>query len=66
VLRFRNDDQVARDVIIILRTREIGFVNGLSSPDASLVGIDFRVQDGQLYGVGDGGGIYSGSHSITM
>jgi hypothetical protein len=28
-------------------------------PDASLVGIDFRVQDGQLYGVGDGGGIYT-------
>jgi uncharacterized protein DUF4394 len=41
------------------KTRDIGFVNGLSSPDASLVGIDFRVQNGQLYGVGDGGGIYT-------
>jgi Domain of unknown function (DUF4394) len=41
------------------KTRNIGFVSGLRSPDSSLVGIDFRVQDGQLYGVGDGGGIYT-------
>jgi hypothetical protein len=27
--------------------------------DASLVGIDYRVQDGKLYGVGDQGGIYT-------
>lgn len=26
--------------------------------DASLIGIDYRVQDGLLYGVGDAGGIY--------
>jgi hypothetical protein len=37
---------------------EIGSVYGLQSPDTALVGIDFRVQDGQLYGVGNGGGIY--------
>jgi hypothetical protein len=39
-------------------TREIGYVSGLVSPDTRLIGIDFRVQDGALYGVGDGGGVY--------
>ncbi|MBB6096260.1 hypothetical protein HNQ60_005182 [Povalibacter uvarum] len=39
-------------------TRQIGYVGGLVSPDTRLVGIDFRVQDGELYGVGDGGGVY--------
>ncbi len=39
-------------------TRQIGYVSGLVSPDTRLVGIDFRVQDGELYGVGDGGGVY--------
>ena len=38
---------------------EIGSVYGLQKPDTALVGIDFRVQDGQLYGVGNGGGIYT-------
>jgi Domain of unknown function (DUF4394) len=38
---------------------EIGSVSGLKAPDYALVGIDFRVQDGQLYGVGNGGGIYT-------
>ena len=38
---------------------EIGAVYGLQSPDTALVGIDFRVQGGQLYGVGNGGGIYT-------
>ena len=38
---------------------EIGSVDGLQAPDYALVGIDFRVQDGQLYGVGNGGGIYT-------
>jgi hypothetical protein len=38
---------------------EIGRVYGLRMPDTALVGIDFRVQDGQLYGVGNGGGIYT-------
>ncbi len=41
------------------RTREIGFVSGLGSGDSTLVGIDFRVQDGKLYGVGNGGGVYT-------
>jgi Domain of unknown function (DUF4394) len=41
------------------KTGEIGSVYGLISPDTSLVGIDYRVQDGRLYGVGNGGGIYT-------
>jgi hypothetical protein len=41
------------------RTRDIGYVTGLSGSDTALVGIDFRVQDGQLYGVGNGGGVYT-------
>src|SRR5215475_8010121 len=39
--------------------QDIGAVSGLQSPDTALVGIDFRVQDGQLYGVGNGGGVYT-------
>ncbi|MFF3687367.1 DUF4394 domain-containing protein [Streptomyces sp. NPDC002187] len=38
--------------------RPIGAVSGLA-PDTALVGIDYRVQDGRLYGVGDLGGIYT-------
>lgn len=38
--------------------RNIGAVTGLSGSDTALVGIDFRVQDGKLYGVGNGGGVY--------
>jgi Domain of unknown function (DUF4394) len=41
------------------RLKEIGPVSGLQGKDGMLVGIDFRVQDGQLYGLGDGGGIYT-------
>ncbi len=37
----------------------VGFVTGLGSPDSALIGIDFRVQDGKLYGVGNGGGVYT-------
>jgi hypothetical protein len=40
------------------RTRGIGRVKGLAG-DRSLVGIDYRVQDGKLYGVGNAGGIYT-------
>jgi hypothetical protein len=40
------------------RTRGIGKVKGLAG-DMSLVGIDYRVQDGKLYGVGNAGGIYT-------
>jgi len=41
------------------RLREIGPVSGLGGGDSTLVGIDFRVQDGMLYGVGNGGGVYT-------
>ena len=37
--------------------RTIGFVSGLMT-DTLLVGIDFRVQDRKLYGVGNAGGVY--------
>ena len=40
------------------RPRDLGPVTGLSGNDSELVGIDYRVQDGLLYAVGDGGGVY--------
>jgi Domain of unknown function (DUF4394) len=40
------------------RTRSSGRIKGLAG-DQSLVGIDYRVQDGKLYGVGNAGGIYT-------
>jgi hypothetical protein len=39
--------------------RTIGTVSGLGATDTALIGIDFRVQDGKLYGVGNGGGVYT-------
>jgi Domain of unknown function (DUF4394) len=39
--------------------RETGTIRGLEGGDTRLVGIDYRVQDGKLYGVGDRGGVYS-------
>ena len=41
------------------KLREIGPVSGLGGADSTLVGIDFRVKDGLLYGVGNGGGVYT-------
>jgi hypothetical protein len=38
--------------------RGIGKINGLTG-DTKLIGIDYRVQDGKLYGVGDAGGVYT-------
>ncbi|MER6831640.1 DUF4394 domain-containing protein [Streptosporangium sp. NPDC000563] len=40
------------------RTRDLGRVRGLAG-DTTLVGIDYRVRDGRLYGVGDQGGVYT-------
>ncbi|MED7952876.1 DUF4394 domain-containing protein [Kitasatospora sp. NPDC058406] len=40
------------------RVRTVGAVTGLTG-DARIVGIDYRVQNGLLYGVGDQGGIYT-------
>jgi len=42
-----------------LTTREIGVIAGLAAADTQIVGIDFRIQDGLLYGVGNGGGVYT-------
>ena len=41
------------------RLWDIGIVKGLQGHDTALIGIDFRVQDGQLYGVGNQGGLYT-------
>ena len=41
------------------RTRDIGYITGLTGADRALVGIDFRVQNETLYGVGNGGGVYT-------
>lgn len=41
------------------KAKEIGTISGLQGADTSIVGIDFRVQDGLLYGVGNGGGVYT-------
>jgi hypothetical protein len=41
------------------RERDLGRVWNLTGADSSLIGIDFRVQDGKLYGVGNGGGVYT-------
>ena len=40
------------------RVTTVGRIFGLKG-DRSLVGIDYRVQDGKLYGVGDRGGVYT-------
>jgi hypothetical protein len=37
----------------------VGPVVGLGSADSALIGIDFRAKDQQLYGVGNGGGVYT-------
>ncbi|TQK18610.1 uncharacterized protein DUF4394 [Microbacterium sp. SLBN-154] len=38
--------------------KPVGAITGLSG-DSRLIGIDYRVQDGLLYGVGDLGGVYT-------
>jgi Domain of unknown function (DUF4394) len=40
------------------KATNIGTVSGLSGGDTALIGIDYRVQNGMLYGVGNAGGIY--------
>lgn len=39
--------------------RETGTISGLGDGDTKLIGIDYRANDGRLYGVGDRGGIYT-------
>ncbi|MGQ0698336.1 MAG: DUF4394 domain-containing protein [Panacagrimonas sp.] len=38
---------------------EIGALTGFIGTDTALIGIDYRVQDGKLYGVGNTGGVYT-------
>jgi hypothetical protein len=38
---------------------DMGAVSGFQGADSALIGIDFRVQDGSLYGVGNAGGVYT-------
>jgi Domain of unknown function (DUF4394) len=40
------------------KVTNIGKVSGLAGGDTALIGIDYRVQNGMLYGVGNAGGIY--------
>ena len=40
------------------RSESIGFVSGLNA-GTRLIGIDYRVQDNKLYGVGDDGAVYT-------
>ncbi|MFK0251700.1 DUF4394 domain-containing protein [Amycolatopsis azurea] len=40
-------------------------VQGLTGGETNLIGIDFRVQDGLLYGVGNKGGIYTISTPVS-
>ena len=41
-----------------LSSRVVGTITGTLPADSEIVGIDFRVQDGGLYAVGRGGGVY--------
>ncbi|MEU6313330.1 DUF4394 domain-containing protein [Streptomyces sp. NPDC047014] len=59
VVGLTGDQRLVRfDVDEPSRIRRLGAVTGLAG-DTRLVGIDFRVQDEKLYGVGDQGGIYT-------
>ncbi|MDS4071774.1 MAG: DUF4394 domain-containing protein [Defluviicoccus sp.] len=46
-------------VVVPQLSREIGKLTGFQGGDTALIGMDFRVQDGRLYGVGNSGGIYT-------
>jgi hypothetical protein len=60
VFGLTNDGRLVRFRVSVPHfAKNIGYVSGLESPDTALVCIDFRVQDGQLYGVGNGNGVYT-------
>ena len=60
ILGLTQDGQLVRFCAATPYTTEtLGMVSGLQSPDTALIGMDFRVQDGQLYGLGNGGGVYT-------
>ncbi len=50
------------------QARDINFVSNLSGGDTFLIGIDFRVQNRLLYGVGNAGGVYTidTSNAVAM
>ena len=50
LLRFNENDP--REAVTL------GTISGFTGGDTAFVGIDYRVQDGLLYGVGNAGGIY--------
>ncbi|MEU4834373.1 DUF4394 domain-containing protein [Streptosporangium sp. NPDC023615] len=49
---------VAFDIRFPGRVRDLGGISGLQG-DTGIVGIDYRVRGGELYGVGDQGGVYT-------
>ena len=59
ILALTQDQRLLRFQECSTRLREIGSISGLQGSDSALVGMDFRVQDGLLYGVGNGGGLYT-------
>ncbi len=59
ILALTDDQRLLRFQECSTRTRQIGSIAGLQAGDTALVGMDFRVQDGLLYGVGNGGGLYT-------
>lgn len=40
------------------RPRDLGAITGLTGADTAVIGIDYRVQNGLLYAVGNAGGVY--------
>jgi hypothetical protein len=60
VFGLTDDGQLVRFRVSVPHVmKSIGYVSGLQYSDTALVCIDFRVQDGQLYGVGNGSGVYT-------
>ena len=59
VIGLTDDNRLVVQSDVPERARQIGYISGLTNADTALVGIDFRVQDGKLYGVGNGGGVYT-------
>lgn len=59
ILALTDDQRLLRFQECRTRPRQIGSIAGLQAVDTALVGMDFRVQDGLLYGVGNGGGLYT-------
>ena len=59
ILALTQDQRLLRFQECSTRSREIGSISGLQGSDSALVGVDFRVQDDLLYGVGNDGGLYT-------